>query len=116
MIVKGNIGRTPSRGLPHGDRLRGDCKAGFAMAATVVTVFVTAAMVSVMLTLASSNKQVADVLRHSSEAHYLAEGAVETAQRAVLAELAEWATPQASYMVEVGGVEVEVAVKPSGFE
>lgn len=88
---------------------------GLAMAATVVTVFATAAMVGVMLTLADSTKRVATVERYDSEARYLAEGAVEIARREVLKEIAKWEPPSSSYEVEIGDAAIEVEVVPSGY-
>ncbi len=85
------------------------------MASTVITVFATAAMVGVMLTLADSTHKVAAVQRYDSEAHFLAEGALQIATKSVLEEIASFEVPQTSYDVTVGQVPIAVDVKPSGF-
>ncbi len=95
-------------------KFAGDSQTGLAMAATVITVFATAAMVGVMLTLADSTHQVASVQRFGTEARYVAEGAVEIAKREVLSGIAEWTPPDSQYQVEVGGSMVDVSVQPSG--
>lgn len=104
--------RKPIQVTPN---VAGEPEAGLAMAATVITVFATAAMVGVMLTLADSTQQVANVQRFGTEARYLAEGAVEIAKRDVLGEIAEWSLPGNQYPVQVGETMVDVAVQPSGY-
>lgn len=85
------------------------------MAATVITVFTTAAMVGVMLTLAKSSNDIADVQRFDTQARYLAEGALELAKKEIQADIANWLVPQPTYDVVVGGVTVPVQVNPSGY-
>ena len=92
-----------------------DSRAGMAMAATVITVFTTAAMVAVMLTLATSSNDMADVQRFDTQARYLAEGALEVTRKEIQDDLANWGIPDTSYSVNVGGNVVDVQVAPSGF-
>ncbi len=85
------------------------------MAATVITVFTTAAMVGVMLTLAISSNDMADVQRFDTEARYLAEGALEITRKEIQTDLANWGTPDSTYTVDVSGRMVDVQVSPNGF-
>lgn len=87
---------------------------GLAMAATVITVFATGAMVAVMMTLASSENRQSVVERDDTVAEYLAEGALDVAASNVIGALSSWSWPATAMQVTIDGQQIPVQVAPTG--
>ena len=85
------------------------------MASTVITVFATAAMVGVMLSLANSSNRVANVTRSETEARYLSEGAIEMVKKDLIQDLAKWDLPTGTYSVTLSEEPLDVTAAPSGY-
>jgi hypothetical protein len=87
---------------------------GLAMAATVITVFATGAMVAVLLSMATSENRFATVERDVTVVEYLAEGALDVASSNLLSSLTTWKWPASEMSVSVGDKQVQVQVLPTG--
>ncbi len=98
------------RGFDMNMHKRFNRRSGVAMAAAVVTVFTTAALVAVLLTIAVATDRSSDVTRRSAQAQYLAEGAVEIATKSVQTAMANWTTPPTMGTVTIDGIEVDYSV------
>lgn len=98
---------------------------GLAMFSVVITVFAAGSLVAFLLTLAMSNNTRAEVERDSTEARYLAEGAVEVGRKRLTEAIANWqvaadggATPGAVVLtdtVDIGGIPVTYEVLKSAY-
>lgn len=87
-------------------------RSGVAMASAVITVFATAALVAVLLTMAVATDRSSGVTRRSAQAQYIAEGAVEIASKTVQESIANWKTPPTAGTATIDGVEVNYTVTP----
>lgn len=96
-------------------------RTGLALASAVITVFTAAALVAVLLTMALATNRSSGVTKNSTQAHYVAEGAVEVAKKRIQEALANWSAPPTGGVVTVGGHEVPYTVtdttaySPAGF-
>lgn len=87
-------------------------RSGVAMASAVVTVFATAALVAVLLTMAVATDRSSGVTRRSAQAQYLAEGAVEIASKSVQEAIANWKIPAEAGSATIDGVQVQYTITP----
>lgn len=88
---------------------------GVALVFAVLTVFGAAAIASVMLTMAFSADKQSDVEVGRQRALYRAEGALQSAKKQLQDAVANWSGVPTAIVVNVDGVDVNVAVTPTGF-
>lgn len=84
----------------------------------LVVVFAMALAIAVsgvmMMTSASASRD-AQRLRHSTEARYLAEGALEVAKKELVSAIADFEPAPTAGTATIGGVSVDYVIEPTGF-
>lgn len=85
-----------------------------ALVTALIATFVAATMITVMMTISMASNTKAQVGRHSVQARYLGEGAVEFAKKELQTAIANWDPVPAAGQTTVGGQTVQYIVTPTG--
>jgi len=91
-------------------------KRGMALVTALIATFVAATMITVMMTISMASNDKAQVGRHSVQARYLGEGAVEFAKKELQTAIANWDPVPAAGQTTVGGQQVQYTVVPTGMD
>lgn len=89
-------------------------KRGMALVTALIATFVAATMITVMMTISMASNDKAQVGRHSVQARYVGEGAVEFAKKELQTAIANWDPVPANGTTTVGGQQVQYTVTATG--
>ena len=98
------------------NRSRRRSRRGVALLYAVLASFTAAGMVTMLFTLSRSSDRVANVKRHSTEAQFLAEGAIEGAKKELQTAIANWRAVPTTGSISVDGQTATYTITPTGFE
>jgi len=93
----------------------GGSQAGWAMVFAVFVTFIAGTMASLMFLTGMSSNRNAEVNKGRLEALYLAEGALEAAEKEVITAIANWETVPAAGTIVIGGTQVDYTIATTGF-
>ena len=87
---------------------------GWALVFAVFTAFVAASFASLMFVNALTSSRVAEVHHRSTEARYVAEGAVEEAKKVAQTAIANWMGVPTDGVATINGEAVPYTIEPTG--